>query len=347
MRPYASDMYPAAARALAELPRVALAHLPTPLERLPQLGEAFGLANLWVKRDDCTGLATGGNKARKLEFLIAEARARGCDTVITTGGLQSNHARMTAAAANRYGLHAVLALSDPAPASLAEWQGNLLIDRILGAEVRFSDGLSYTETHDWLAAIATELREKGRNPYIIPVGGSTPLGCLGYATAMAELAAQARERDLTIHACVSAVGSTGTLAGMLLGQRLFLSQTRVIGISVASPVAFGARKGAGIASAAAERLGAGGAFSPDDIELYDDWLGDGYAVPTADGLEVIHQAALLEGLLIDPVYTGKALAGLRGLARRGEIYPEQNVVFWHTGGAAALFAFAELFTTEK
>lgn len=330
----------AAARRLAEWPRIPLAHLPTPLEPLPRLGEAFGVPHLWVKRDDCTGLATGGNKARKLEFLLAEAQAQGADTLITTGGAQSNHARMTVAAGNTLGMRSILALDDAEP---EVWQGNLLLDGILGAEVRFVPCPTHRAIVEKLAEIGDEVRSAGRNPYIIPVGGSTPVGCLGYALAVQELAAQSVALGVPIDVCVSAVGSTGTLAGMLLGQRLFLPEMRVIGVSVASPSEVAKRKAAGIATEAAASLGWETAFTAEEIELYDDWLGEGYGIPTGDGLEVIRQAATLEGLLVDPVYTGKALAGLRGLAQRGEFSGAQNVLFWHTGGTAALFARPELF----
>lgn len=324
---------------LDTIPRIPLAHLPTPLEAAPRLGAAIGLPGLWMKRDDCTGLAMGGNKARKLEYLMADAQARGADVVLTTGGVQSNHARMTAAAACRLGMQALLFLADPEPDAA---RGNLLLDRLLGAEVRFAPGISYPEMETRMEAAAAELRAAGRRPYIIPVGGSTPLGCLGYVRAVAELAEQASRSGLRVDAMGVAAGSTGTLSGILLGGRLFMPETRVYGISVSPPVDRGRRKCAGIIAEAARVLGVDWAPAPDEVPIYDDWLGPGYGVPTPEGQDAIRLAARTEGCLLDPVYTGKALAGIRGLAERGELRAGETVVFWHTGGAPALFAFDEL-----
>jgi D-cysteine desulfhydrase family pyridoxal phosphate-dependent enzyme len=321
---------------LDAFPRVPLAHLPTPLEPAPRLGTAIGLPRLWVKRDDCTGLAFGGNKARKLEYLMADARQRDADIVLTTGGVQSNHARMTAAAACKLGMQALLMLCDPQP---GEEQGNLLLDRLFGAEVRFLPGLTVHEMEDRMEAAAADLRARGRRPYIIPVGGSTPLGCLGYVRAVRELARQAADLELRIDAMTVATGSTGTLSGILLGARQFMPETRVYGISVSPRAEAGRRKCARIVREAAPLLGVEWQPEPEEIPLYDDWLGRDYGVPTPEGMEAIHLAARSEGYLLDPVYTGKALAGTRGLGQRGEIDAGEIVVFWHTGGAPALFAF--------
>jgi D-cysteine desulfhydrase family pyridoxal phosphate-dependent enzyme len=320
-------------------PRLRLAHLPTPLEPAPRLGAALGVANLWVKRDDCTGLGMGGNKARKLEFLLAEAQSQGADVLLTTGGVQSNHARMTAAAACKLGMQSILFLTDPQP---AKQQGNLLLDRIYGAEVRFLPGAGLAEGQRAMDEAAETLRAAGRCPYIIPVGGSTAVGCLGYVAAVRELADQASAQSLRIDAMVTAAGSTGTLAGRVLGRQAFMPETRLYGISVSPPAGPGRGKCARIVREAAAKLGVSDPPTADDIDLRDDWLGAGYGVPTPAGVEAIRLAATCEGLLLDPVYTGKALSGLRGLAEQGELRPEETVVFWHTGGAPALFAFNEL-----
>lgn len=325
---------------LSNFARLSLAHLPTPLEPAPRLGAELGLPRLWVKRDDATGLAMGGNKARKLEYLLAEALAQGADVVFTTGGVQSNHARMTAAAACKLGLRAELFLCDPEPAVA---QGNLLLDRLYGATVHFIPGLSLSEMYARMEQRAVELRERGHRPYIIPVGGSTPLGSLGYVRAVQELAEQCRTQDLRVDAMTVATGSTGTLSGILLGARLFMPETRVYGVSVSPWAAAGKRKAAQITAEAAALLGFDWVPAPEEIRLWDDWLGPAYGVPTPEALDVIRIAAQTEGYLLDPVYTGKALAGTRGLAQRGELKPEETVVFWHTGGAPALFAFPELF----
>ncbi len=321
---------------LDDFPRVPLAHLPTPLEAAPRLGAALGLPGLWVKRDDATGLAMGGNKARKLEYLLAEALAQGADVLLTTGGAQSNHARMTAAAACRLGMGCLLCLVDPEPAA---WQGNLLLDRLFGAEVRFLPGLTLAQMYAAMDEAAAALRARGRTPYIIPVGGSTPLGCMGYVQAVRELAGQGPEPD----ALVVATGSTGTLSGVLLGARLFLPRTRVYGVSVSPRAEPGKRRCAAIVAEAAALLDVDCSPAPAEIPIWDDWLGPDYGIPTPEGLDAIRLAARTEGLLLDPVYTGKALAGCRGLAERGELRPEERVVFWHTGGAPALFAFDQLF----
>jgi len=324
-------------------PRIPLAHAPTALEAAPRLGAAFGVPGLWVKRDDCTGLAMGGNKARKLEYLLADALAAGADVVFTTGGVQSNHARMTAAAACKLGLQAVLFLCDSRP---EPEQGNLLLDRLFGAEVRFLPGLTLAEMNAAMEAAAAELRARGRKPYIIPVGGSTPLGCLGYVRAVEELAGQSADHGLNIDAMVVAAGSTGTLSGILLGARAYLPGVRVYGVSVSPRAEAGRRKCAGIIGEGAALLGLDWRPHPDEIPLYDDWLGPAYGVPTAEGMDAIRAAAELEGLLLDPVYTGKAMAGVRGLAARGDLRPDETVVFWHTGGAPALFAFDGLLGDE-
>ena len=265
---------------LASYPRIALAHLPTPLEPAPRLGAALGLPALWVKRDDCTGLATGGNKARNLSTLMADAQRQGADVVLTTGGGQSNHARMTAAAAARLGMHPILFLSDPPP---PVEQGNLLLDRIFGAEVRFLPGLTLLQMEGKMEEAAGQLRERGRRPYIIPVGGSTPLGCLGYVRAVEELARQAAALDLRVDAMVVAAGSTGTLSGMLLGARLYLPGTRIYGISVAPPAGPGKRRCAQIVGEAAALLGHEWRPEPEEIPIYDDWLGEEYGSPRGRG----------------------------------------------------------------
>jgi D-cysteine desulfhydrase family pyridoxal phosphate-dependent enzyme len=325
--------------ALDKVPRERLAHLPTPLEPAPRLAAAIGLASLWIKRDDATGLATGGNKARKLEFLLADARGRGADTLLTVGGVQSNHARMTAAAACRFGMACELFLDGEEP---AEHQGNLLLDDLFGARTAFMPGASLGALNDAMATRAAALGEQGRVACSIPVGGSTGLGALGYVAAARELTAQAAEREIDLGAIVVAVGSTGTLAGLTLGTRLYLPETRVVGISVSSPVGRCRSKGARIAGEAAERLGLDIRLAPEDLLVTDEFLGPGYGVPTPEAEAAIRLAARCEGLILDPVYTGKAFAGLRALTAEGKLPGDRAVVFWHTGGIPALFAFPSL-----
>jgi D-cysteine desulfhydrase family pyridoxal phosphate-dependent enzyme len=316
--------------ALDSVARVRLADLPTPLEELPRLARHLGLERLLVKRDDATGLAMGGNKARKLEYDLAPVLAGGHDVVVTVGGAQSNHAAMTAAAARRLGLDVKLVLGGPA---FGKPLGNMLLDAVYGAEVRYL----LDDDNDVLAAAmdawVEELRRDGRRPYALPIGGSSGLGALGYVRGMRELASQAGPGPFTV---VTAVGSCGTLAGLNLGARLFAPAARVVGISVSRTAARIAERTAELAGESAALLG----IAPPDpgtLEIHDRFH-EGYGVATESGAEAIRASARLEGLLLDPVYTGKSMAGLFALARTGGLDPAVPLVFLHTGGLPILFA---------
>ncbi|HAI20315.1 MAG TPA: D-cysteine desulfhydrase family protein [Clostridiales bacterium UBA8153] len=321
---------------LGAMPRVRLAHLPTPLEETVNLRRALGGGpRLFFKRDDATGLALGGNKARKLEFLVADALAKGADTLITTGGAQSNHARMTAAAANRFGLKTVLVLTG---SGAAPRQGNLLMDHVLGAEVRFTTG----EAAAAMEEVAAGLSAQGKRPYIIPIGGSHPMGALGYVACVQELAAQAFSTGVRVDHIVMATGSGGTQAGLELGVRLFhLGQ--VTGISVSREKSALASRVADIAQGAVSLLGMDLALDPAGIRVFDEYIGEGYAKVTPEGLSSIGLVARTEGVILDPVYTGKAMAGMLDLWAKGAFGPDETVVFLHTGGVPSLFAYAEHF----
>lgn len=305
--------------------RVTLAHLPTPLERADRLGEALSLepGRLWIKRDDCTGLATGGNKARKLELLLDDALTRGCDVLITAGGPQSNHARSTAAAAARAGIGCVLVFnSDPPPMM----EANQLLDVVFGAERRFVGPLPMDDLNGVVEDIARELRADGRRPYVIPVGGSSPLGARAYATAAEEILAQLGHEDAIV---VTATGSGGTHAG--LAARL--GHERVIGVDVgalADPAGVVRRLAPEIAALAGFPAPTG------EVRLVRDQVGDGYGATTDACREAIRLAARSEGLLVDPVYSGKALAGL--IALPPAELAARAIVFLATGGLPALFA---------
>ena len=306
--------------------RIPLAHLPTPLEPLDRLSEWLGGPRLLVKRDDLTGLALGGNKARKLELLCAEALAQGCDTLVTGGGSQSNHARMTAAAANRLGLECHLAVAGPRPAAAT---GNLLLDRILGAHLHFTGERGYYDTEAAILELAQGLAAEGRRPYAIPIGGASVTGAMAYVAAADELLGQAA---VAVDWVVVADGSGGTHAGLLAGLP---GGVAVLGIDVGTRPDLDER----VPEIAAEAATVAGRPPPAGPVVIDhDHFGPGYGKPTAACLEAIRAAARLEGLILDPVYTGKALAGLIGWARDGRFGPDQTVVFWHTGGAPALFA---------
>ena len=318
---------------LDAVPRVPLAALPTPVRDAPRLAQRLGLARLLVKRDDLTGLAMGGNKARKLEYDLAPAASGELDVVLTVGGTQSNHAVLTAAAARGLGLDVKLVLGGP---DVRLRKGNLLLAALYGAETRYlvddDDDASLAAAMDeW----AGELRARGRRPFLVPLGGSTPHGALGYVQAMRELAAQLGPGAIQL---VAAVGSCGTLAGLALGARLFLPAARVVGISVSREAGPIAVRTAELAAGSARLLGLEPVLGPSEVEVHDAFRGE-YGVATGAGREAILESARLEGLLLDPVYTGKAMAGLFGLARAGLLDPAVPVVFLHTGGLPILFSF--------
>jgi len=328
---------------LDEMPRVQLADLPTALDEAPRLAAEIGIERLFVKRDDNTGLALGGNKARKLEFLMADAQSKGANVIMTCGGAQSNHARQTAAAARKLGMECIIFLTDPMP---EKFNGNLLLDAILDAEMRFLPGATYEELLKAMAVEEANLILKDRIPYVIPVGGSTGVGALGYVTAVREIAEQLEEIHAENADMVMAVGSSGTLAGLILGCDLFLPESRLIGISVSRDSFQCRQRAVKIAQEAAKLIGVEAEMDSDRAVVYDQYVGEAYGIPTQGGKDAILLAARTEGLILDPVYTGKAMAGLIDLARKGEIGRDRPVVFWHTGGSPALFAYEELFRDE-
>ncbi|HLJ60526.1 MAG TPA: D-cysteine desulfhydrase family protein [bacterium] len=322
-----------------DFPRVPLAVLPTPLEPLERLGRALDM-RLWMKRDDYTGLGGGGNKVRKLEFLMPEAIRQRADVIITTGGHQSNHARIVAAAARRFGMDSLLVLRGAAPNT---WQGNLLLDRLLGAELDF---LPYDEYLDLVAARiearAEELRAAGRRPYVIPLGGASAEGALGYVLAVEELAEQwTRLDDRGPDYVVAAAGSAGTLAGLLVGLERVWPETRLLGISVAWPADRVRERTLELAADTRALLGWTETGAHEALILTDEHVGPRYAVPTDGGIAAIRQTAQTEGIMLDPVYTGKAMDGLIALARNGRLGRSPRVVFVHTGGMPSVFAFAD------
>jgi len=319
---------------IGKLPRVRLAALPTPLEEMGNLSKKLGGPRLFIKRDDNTGLAFGGNKARKLEFLMGDALDKGADTIITAGGIQSNHARMTAAAANKLGFKTVLVLSGEKPSS---YKANLLLDHLLQAEIRFLNARDSEQIKQRMEEIASELSSKGHNTYVIPTGGSNRIGVSGYALAMSELLAQANEKGIKFDSMVLACGGGGTQAGVVVGTKALNLNMGVIGISVSREAMRLKEMVASLANETAEHLGLSIPFRPAEIEVYDEYVGEGYAIPTTEGIEAIKLVAELEGILLDPVYTGKAMAGLIGLIRTGCFRRDENVLFLHTGGIPAIF----------
>jgi D-cysteine desulfhydrase family pyridoxal phosphate-dependent enzyme len=328
---------PQAASPLDAFPRVRLAHLPTAVEPLSRLSAELGGPEVWVKRDDCTGLGLGGNKVRKLEYLLGEARAGGVDSVITVGGVQSNHARQTAAAAARLGLRCELVLPRVVPRSGTDYErgGNVLLDELFGAEVHVvDDEAAAARTIQQLALAASE---RGEKAVVHPPGGSTPVGTLGYVRAALECVAQIDAGLPPFERVYVAVGTGGTLAGLVCGFDLARRRVPVRGVCVARSAEQQRAALVDLAAATSALLGQP-APAAEALDLTDGFLGDGYGVPSAAGIRAIERCARTEGLLLDPVYTSKAMAALIADAEGGAL-GAGPVLFWHTGGAPALFAY--------
>jgi D-cysteine desulfhydrase len=314
---------------MISIPRLNFAHLPTPIEELPRLTRALGGPRILVKRDDQTGLAFGGNKTRKLEFLIAEAQEQGADLLISGGAIQSNHCRQTVAAAARFGFDCKLVLTGNRP---NQPSANFLLDQLFGAEInaipdRKDRDRVLQETFD--NALAA-----GRKPYLVPYGGSSPAGAMGYTFAMEEFMNQ----NVSVDWIVFGTSSGGTHAGLVLGQRLFDFKGKVLGISIDEPEAQLKAHVSELATQAAEKLGERIQFTGDDVLATENYCQAGYGVFGAGEREAIHLFASNEGLLLDPVYTGRAAAGMIDLIRKGFFKKDETVLFWHTGGQPALFA---------
>ena len=315
---------------ITDFPCIPFAQLPTPLYKLERLSREFG-KNIYIKRDDMTGVALGGNKVRKLEFLLADAREKGADVVLTAGGPQSNHAMLTAACAGQLGMRSILVLNKRGVLT----GGNLILDDIFGAEVRLVDTDTYDDVYAEMDRIMDQLRAEGHTPYAIPVGGSVPLGSLGYVNCALEIAGQAEELGVEFDAMVSATGSGGTYAGLTLGAKLFLPGTRSIGIGVCDdPFADIAME---LTEDTAPLLETDVRVAGEDNPIHNS-IGPGYAVPSPEGGEAVRRLARAEGILADPVYTGKALAGFFQLLEQGTFDQDEDILFVHTGGAGALFA---------
>jgi len=337
--------------ALATRPRIRLATLPTPLQEAARLRDALGghrsCPRILIKRDDLTSLGLGGNKARKLEYLVADARAKGAATLITTGAVQSNHARMTAAAACMAGMRCVLVLTatsdEPAVA------GNLLLDKLYGAEIRLVPSIDpmFAVGHDEavVAQVVDEERAAGRTPYVIPVGGSSGVGVCGYIGGSAELVDQLAAAKLSPSRLYYASGSRGTQAGLTLGAKACRAPYGVFGVAVSAGEPEKIERAKRIGNEAAVRLGIPERLDLDDLVTDQGYIGDGYGIPTPAALEAIALVARTEAILLDPCYTSKAMAALIDHARSGRLRPDETVVFLHTGGMPALFteAFVDAF----
>jgi D-cysteine desulfhydrase family pyridoxal phosphate-dependent enzyme len=323
---------------MKSIPRVLFAHLPTPVESLSKISALYGGPTVWIKRDDQTGLAFGGNKTRKLEFLVADALGHGAKTLITGGAFQSNHCRQTAAAAAKFGLACILVLgptqkSEKVPTPT----GNYLLDQLFNAEIVQSP---YGERDRVLQESFNKAWEDGRRPYLIPYGGSNATGAAGYAYAMKELADQAAsDPDFATPNWICIPSSSGgTQAGIVAGASLFGFNGKILGISIDEKASDLSKKVAALATEVCDLLGEPQEIKPETILVNDQFLGEGYGIVSKDEIQVVKEFAQNEGILLDPVYTGRAAAGLKRLIQKSSFLPEENVLFWHTGGSPALFA---------
>ncbi len=326
---------------LSRFPRVSLAHLPTPLEHLPRFSKELGGPEIWVKRDDCTGLASGGNKTRKLEFAMADALEQGADTIVTVGAVQSNHVRQTAAAACKLGLKCEVLLEHriAEPSETYTQSGNVLLDHLFGANIREYD--KGTDFDSALRDVAAEVEAAGGKPYVVPGGASNRIGALGYVNCALELVAQANDAGLVIDHIVTATGSAGTHAGLLVGLKAMHCGIPLTGIGVGAPRELQEQRVYDLAMETAEYIGAPEIVKRAEVVANCDYIGEGYGVPTPEMNDAVVMLARLEGLLFDPVYSGKALAGMIDLVQKGYFDGAENIVFLHTGGAVALFAYAD------
>ena len=322
---------------LARFARIRLAHLPTPLEPLPRLSEELGL-DLWIKRDDCTGLAGGGNKTRKLEFLLGAAFEQDADTLVTQGAVQSNHVRQTAAAAAAHGLACEIILEERTGSKATDYvgNGNVLLDRLFGATLRTVPG--GTDMVAELEKTAAEVRARGGKPYVIPGGGSNPTGALGYVDCAREIVVQADEMDLEVHRIVTATGSAGTHAGLVAGLAVMGADIPVLGIGVRAPKDRQEANVFKLAEETAALLGQPGRVTRERVVADCDYVGEGYGLIDQGVIDALTLAARLDGIVLDPVYSGKAMKGLIALARAGR-FKGETVVFLHTGGAQGLFGY--------
>ncbi|MFT5173921.1 MAG: L-cysteate sulfo-lyase [Gammaproteobacteria bacterium] len=332
---------------LARFPRVSLAHLPTPLERLDRLSHELGGPEIWIKRDDCTGLSSGGNKTRKLEFLMAEALDAKADMVMTQGATQSNHARQTAAAAAKLGIACHVLLEDRTGSNDPNYidNGNVFLDYLHGSTAeRCAGGVDMAAV---MEARAERVRATGKAVYTIPGGGSNPTGALGYVNCALELIHQANERQLRLDHIVHATGSAGTQAGLIVGLQAMNAQVPLLGIGTRAPKAKQEENIYNLALATAEKLGCPDVVARADVVANTDYVGDGYGIPTPGGIAAIEMFAQLEGILLDPVYSGKGAAGLIDLCRKGEFKKGEKIVFIHTGGSAGLFGYTAAFDLDS
>ena len=329
---------------LAQFPRVKLCTAPTPLELLPNLSKALGGPDIWMKRDDLTGMGGGGNKVRKLEYLAGDALAKGADHLVTQGAVQSNHVRQTAAVAAKLGLRCTAVLEHRIDTNDHQYlnSGNVLLDRLLGIDIEYRPG--GTDMQAAIEDVGAKLQKDGAKPYVIPGGGSNAVGALGYAHVAFELVAQANEIGLHIDRLVHATGSAGTQAGLVAGLHAMTHSMRVLGIGVRNPKDKQEANVLKLAQATAAHMGIDRPLPASAVEANCDYVGAGYGIPTPGMIEAVQMVARTEGIFLDPVYSGKGMAGLIDLIRKGAFRKGETIVFLHTGGASGLFGYTDVFT---
>ncbi len=319
------------------LPRERIAFLPTPLHRLKNLSESIGVDELWIKRDDQTGISFGGNKTRKLEFVVGDAIANKCDTLVTVGGLQSNHCRQTAAVAAVTGMRCILLLAGEEP---EEYTGNLLLDKMLGAEIKFFPDDAPLMLNQRLDEVMDTLIDFGLTPYAIPAGAAMPIGVVPYAVAMEELNTQLKEMQFFPERIIVAVGTGGTQAGLLLGAHMLDLDIEIVGITVLSPKEEVEERVQDLIERTIQKYELD-SFKP-KIIIDDNFMGKGYAILDDAVVSAIEMFAKMDGIFLDPVYTGKAGLALIRMALAGDIASDSPTLFYHTGGEPALFTYSEL-----
>ena len=329
---------------LAQFPRVKLCQAPTPLELLPNLTKALGGPDIWMKRDDLTGMGGGGNKVRKLEYLAGAALAAGADHLVTQGAVQSNHVRQTAAVAAKLGLRCTAVLEHRIATNDPEYlnSGNVLLDHLMGIDIEYRDG--GTDMQAAIEDVGARLEKTGAKPYLIPGGGSNATGALGYVHVAAELVAQLNEQGLNVDRLVHATGSAGTQAGLVAGLHALNSPIRTLGIGVRNPRDKQEANVRKLAEATLAHLGIKAPLPPEAVEANCDYVGAGYGIPTPGMVEAVQMVARTEGIFLDPVYSGKGMAGLIDLIRKGTFTKGQTIVFLHTGGSTGLFGYTQALT---
>jgi D-cysteine desulfhydrase family pyridoxal phosphate-dependent enzyme len=312
--------------------KLSFAGFPTPLQRMPRLTKTMNGPNLYIKRDDMTDLAFGGNKSRKLEFIFWDAKNKGADVVITTGALQSNSACMVSCAARRLGMKPVLVLVGPEP---DVYDGNLLLDKLLDAEIHFLEGYG-SHVDEYMELLADQYRKQGHTPYVVPVGASVPLTVSGYALAFEELVTQFKQLDEKVGYIVCACGTGGTMAGLVFGTKLLDYGAKVVGASVFASKTDATKGIVDLVNGAAQLFGVDVSVNVDEVTVFDSYIKDGYGILNQDVTDALRLVAETEGIFLDPVYTGKAMVMLIDLIKKGYFKKGENVVFMHTGGLAAL-----------